>query len=238
MSTPAFDAALFAHGRLLWRHAGSEAARFSPRLALAMVEQAACIVPRGTMLWDPFCGTGLVPAVAIVYARPPFDAVLASDLDPTCAATAARNLALVSEPETARIRLRELRGRMGRNTKSLRRWGEVARYLEALLPTIAAIEASGHQARACCAPADPGLLDGRPASVLGDAPYGRATQLEGDLAEIVRAWLQSSVVWIDLVCTQEQAEEVCRALPRMRWHRARGGRARLRFGGRAATRSA
>ena len=63
--TPLFHPELFAHGRLLYRYAGSDAHRFSPRLAYRLLRDLDTGAPGSpSVLWDPFCGAGTIPLEA------------------------------------------------------------------------------------------------------------------------------------------------------------------------------
>lgn len=229
---PLFDPQRFAHGRLLWRHPGSEGARFSPRLAWRMVEEAAGQAAPEAVLWDPFCGTGLIPALAALFFHEAFDTVRASDTSEQAVATCTRNLALVTDPVEAARRRQHVVGFSRRNAKSARRWGEIVDYIDALAPLIA--RAGSATLRLDVQRARPEqLLEGsRPLCIVGDAPYGRATHLDGPPIEAVIARLVHTdrVVWIDLAMTREGAREVVQAVPSVRVEAARGGRARVRWG--------
>ncbi|MFK7927823.1 MAG: hypothetical protein AB8H79_06525 [Myxococcota bacterium] len=189
-----FDPALFAHGRALWRGPGTDAARFSPRMARSLVHRV-CEASPGATLWDPFCGTGLIPSVARLFYGRSLQAVWASDLDAAVVQIAHKNLGLCHDPEIARLRLRAVRGLSGQNAKSARRWGQVERYLHRLLPRIeqAAKEPVDTQTWVGDA-AD--LPDGDgPIYIVTDAPYDRSSALRGPpLDAIVHAWLHDGRV--------------------------------------------
>jgi hypothetical protein len=228
MPSPDFDPTLFAHGRLLWRHAGSDGARFSPALAWALVERAVRANP-GATLWDPFCGIGLIPCLARLFFWDRLGGVLASDLSEAAVATTQRNLAVVSSMEGAQDRLRTVRGRRGQNPKSERRWGEVEACLQALLPRIASAAAADVPTRARVAAAHVPAPGSGPLIIVADAPYGTTTTLAGPpLVEVLGAWLDDErIVRIDLVVPADIGAQVADALPALELHAVRGRRARL-----------
>lgn len=195
-----FDPTLLSHGRLLWRFPGSDGARFSPRLAWSLLDEAT----QGAAplaLWDPFCGTGLIPAVATLFFGERLAEVHASDLAERAAAVAWENLQLVSDPAVAARRMREVAGRRGQNPKSDRRWGEVERYIGALEPRIEAAQRRALPMTCRTAPADRLPDTNHPLCIVADAPYGVHSTLHGSiLAELVAGWLaDASVARVALV---------------------------------------
>lgn len=225
-----FQPTLFAHGRLLWRCDGSDATRFSPRSAWHMVQHACEAGAGEAALWDPFCGTGLIPAVARLFFHRQLQSIRASDLHEPAVRMAERNLGLVSDPQVAAARRREVAGRMGQNPKSAKRWGEVRDYLDQLEPLIVEAAASPLPCQAThAAAAEAGELPG-PIFIVGDAPYGKQSALTGPpLPQVVQGWIQHpEVAYIDLMCTSEQARDLATHLD-LRVTPARGGRARVRY---------
>lgn len=232
---PHFEPEYFAHGRLLWRFEGSDAVRFSPRLAWGMVEGAAEISAGAGWLWDPFSGAGLIPAVARAFFASAFVGIAASDASLAAVETTVKNLALVSDLEAAAKRLAHVRGLRGQNPKSDRRWGEVAAYLERLLPNIEAAASIAREARVECALAHEQLprLAGEAGAALyivGDAPYGRGSELLGPpIDAIVQGWVnEPSVAYVDLVCTPQQLATLS-AGEGVTARSGRGGRARWTY---------
>ena len=234
-----FNPEFFAHGRLLWRFDGSDAVRFSPRLAYGMIADAAECSHGAGWLWDPFAGAGLVPALARVFFPHGFAGIAASDASLDAVQTAAKNLALVSSLEAAEKRLAHVTGLRGQNPKSDRRWGEVAEYLSSLMPRIEAASNEALPTRVECGLAhEYGARLAAPEPtpytsdlfVVGDVPYGRGSQLIGPpLDVILQGWIQEPrVAYVDLICTQDQALTLPPD-PSARLRPARAGRARWTF---------
>ncbi|MFO7957550.1 MAG: hypothetical protein R6X33_10695 [Candidatus Brocadiia bacterium] len=186
----ALDPGIFAHGRLLRRYPGSDAHRFSSRLALGILDHVQTDPDRAPhVLWDPFCGTGLIPCVALFAYPDKFDAVIASDVDPDAVRCARLNMGILSAPETFERHLREVHGRRGANPKEDRRWGEVERYMERIRPIVGAQREVLPATRTVRA----GALD-LPRDVSGrvhfvaDLPYGNTSTLRGGgLHEVIPA---------------------------------------------------
>jgi hypothetical protein len=171
---------LFAHGRLLYRFPGSDAHRFSPKLAYALVETIAARPDPQAVLWDPFCGAGLILSLARLFFADAFKTIIASDINNTAVECCAQNLGLVSDGYWAQKRLRHLRGLQKMNAKSHRRWGDVATYLEELLPTIRHQKPTPPQLRTFRASAFdlPDTIEGN-LHFVGDLPYGKSSHLHG-----------------------------------------------------------
>lgn len=232
-----FEPAYFAHGRLLWRFEGSDAVRFSPRVAWDVVADVARLSAGAGWLWDPFAGAGLIPAVALAFFPEAFAGVAASDVSAAAAKAAKRNLDLVSEPSVAQQRLDQVRGLRGQNPKSDRRWGEVEGYLTRLMPRIGRVSAFARKKRVACALAHEYLASlanddsvAPSLHIVSDAPYGRGVELVGPpLESVARSWIEHpAVASVALVCTPEQAETLG-ALPESTLSSAKGGRARWSF---------
>lgn len=129
-----FEPTYFAHGRVLYRYPGSDSARFSPRLAWRLIRTIHDRYPSGGVLWDPFCGSGLIPALAALFFPGLFRTIVASDSNPTAVACAARNLAIATSVDAMRQRRDALARRRRQNVKSDHRWGAVVDYIDAVLP--------------------------------------------------------------------------------------------------------
>lgn len=233
---PDFDPEFFAHGRLFWRFENSDAVRFSPRLAWALVAEAAELSAGAGCLWDPFVGSGLIPALARVFFPDAFLGIAGSDASIAAVQASARNLALVSDVSVAAQRLSQVVGLRGQNPKSYRRWGEVERYLMQLLPRIERVAETAVATRVECGLAHEQLAtiaaerESLPLYIVGDAPYGRGSDLAGPpLSSLAQAWIDEPLVaYVNLVCTAEQAAQLPIGLG-VSVHPARSGRARWRF---------
>ena len=181
MTARFFSPEFFAHGRVLYRYAGSDAWRFSPKLSYSLVEHMpAGPTPGRSVLWDPFCGTGLIVSIACLFFPGKFQTIVASDIAPEAVECAGKNLSLVSNVQSATKRLRFVRGLRGMNAKAPRRWGEVAEYLEALMPAIEQTERLGPMLRTFTASAFalPAGVEGD-VQFVGDVPYGRSSHMWG-----------------------------------------------------------
>jgi len=116
---PFFCPEFFAHGRLLYRFPGSDACRFSPTLAYRLVRDLAVSLPKQeSVLWDPFCGTGLIVSIACLFFPQAFHTIVASDIAPEAVECCKKNLLLVSNAEAARKRLKHMHGLQKMNVKS------------------------------------------------------------------------------------------------------------------------
>lgn len=181
MAADLFAPEFFAHGRMLYGYPRSETCRFSPMLAYNLVRHTATEGGEGrSVLWDPFCGIGLIPAIACMFFPGKFQAFVASDANPEAVACAGKNLSMVRCARAAGKRLKHIRGLQQRNAKSQRRWGEVGGYLNSLMPLI--------ERNAGRAP----LVDTYTASAfdlprgiegnihfLGDLPHGKSSRMWG-----------------------------------------------------------
>jgi 23S rRNA G2445 N2-methylase RlmL len=174
-----FDPELFAHGRLLYRYPGSDASRFSPRLAYRLLGDIAPAA-NNCVLWDPFCGSGLIVTIARAFFADRFHTIIASDIEPEAVDCCRRNLRIVSDPRAAARRLTQAQGLQRRNAKSLQRWGGVAAYLEALMPRIENEAGAPPSLQAFVASAFdlPRQAEGT-VHFIGDLPYGRSSRLRG-----------------------------------------------------------
>ncbi|MFT7521927.1 MAG: hypothetical protein ACI9MC_004079 [Kiritimatiellia bacterium] len=228
---PDFQPEFFAHGRLLWRFDGSDPARFSPRLAWHMVQRAAQVSAGAGVLWDPFCGVGLIPCVARAFFAADFAGICASDISNDAVEVASRNLRLLADPTVAERRKRQLRGLSGQNVKSKARWSAVERYLLQLEPRIERAAHDDVNVQVIQGSAD--AVQPTEASILivGDAPYGRQSKLAGaPLPELIRSLIRrDNIVYIDIVATEQQAHEVADSLPEIALIPAKSGRYRLLY---------
>ena len=176
-----FSPQLFAHGRVLYRYPGSDACRFSQKLAYSLIEHIpTSAAERPSVLWDPFCGTGMIVSIACLFFPGKFQTIVGSDIAPEAVECAAKNLSLVSSVESARKRLKFVRGLRGMHAKACRRWGEVAEYLESLMPLIEQTERFAPTLRTFTASAfalPPGIEGD--IHFVGDVPYGRTSHMGG-----------------------------------------------------------
>jgi hypothetical protein len=229
----ALDPGIFAHGRLFRRYPGSDAHRFSSRLALGILQHVRTDPDGGPhVLWDLFCGTGLIPCVALFAYPDKFDTVIASDIDPEAVRCARFNMGILSEPETFERRLREVHGRRGANPKEDRRWGEVEHYMERIRPVVDAQRERLPAVRAFRA----GALD-LPRDVSGrvhfvaDLPYGNTSSLRGGglqqvMPAVRRAYPESTV---SFVVDGESVGDLLRRCPAgLRCRPLKGGRVIVR----------
>lgn len=187
------DPAIFAHGRLLRRFKGADACRFSSRAALNIVEH----IPTGAasgprVLWDPFCGTGLILCVALFAHARSFDTVIASDIEREAVRCAEGNMRLLCDEDAFDERLREVRARQGANAKERRRWGEVAVYMERIRPAVVAQIPALPAIRGFVTSAfdlPPGV--GGQVHFVADLPYGKGCSLKGGpLRDVIPAILR------------------------------------------------
>ena len=192
---------LFAHGRLLRRYEGSDAFRFSARSAFTILDHVE-VGPgaRPQVLWDPFSGTGLIACVALFAFRRKFDIVIASDVDPLAVTCSRKNVRMFTEPDGFEQRLQEIRRRQKSNAKEHKRWGDVARYLDSIRPTVR--ENSPPETRAFVASAL-SLPSGVPGQVhfVADLPYGHMCQLRGGvlpnvIPAILRVYPDANITFV------------------------------------------
>lgn len=108
---PFFRPEFFAHGRLLYRFPGSDACRFSPKLAYRLVRGISVGLPEHpSVLWDPFCGAGLTVSIARLFFPQSFHTIVASDIAPEAVRCCEKNLLLISNAQAARKRLKHMHG--------------------------------------------------------------------------------------------------------------------------------
>ena len=122
-----FNPTFFAHGRLLHRFDGSDACRFSPKRAWKILDN---LEVENAVLWDPFCGTGLIPSLAALFFRHKFSHIVVSDVLKQAMQCAYKNLCMLTQIACFEDRINWIRGRQGCNVKSLKRWKEVEVYAE------------------------------------------------------------------------------------------------------------
>ena len=208
-----FSPEFFAHGRLLYRFTGSDACRFSPKLAYDLVRGiAAGATAEPPVLWDPFCGSGLIAGLACLFFAEAFRAIVVSDIADEAVRCAGRNLEMVSNVRAAKKRLGQMRGLQKRNAKSLRRWGDVAQCLEGLLPLIEANQKLARPIHAFAASAFdlPTGIDGE-VHFVGDLPYGRSSAVRGGYGVDVLVDRLTTVypdAKMTLVMTRDDAQRV------------------------------
>lgn len=220
-----FNPTLFSHGRLLWRSPGSDGARFSPRLAWRLLDEVTR-ERESTALWDPFCGTGLIPSLATLFFGASFSGVYASDVSDAAASVATKNLRLVSDQDVAAQRKREVHGRRGQNPKSDLRWGEVERYLDVLEPHIALAASRALPLHCWTGPAHRLPDIGSELCIVADSPYGTQSRLAGAaLEDVVASWLADErVARVALVMAEPLAVVHARPGMRVTQEPVRGGR--------------
>lgn len=222
MRPEALDPVLFSHGRLLWRHPGSDGVRFSPKLAWTLLSHADP-PSDGAILWDPFCGIGLIPAMCRLFGPAPFTEVWASDVDPHAVRCAARNLDLVSDLSVAATRLAQVQGLRRQNEKSDRRWAKVEGYIQCLKPSIANPIVDRH--RTWSGPAHEVPDTQTPICIVADAPYGRQSAWLGPApGKVLTAWDAHPAIHHVQLAIDGQIQQPTD--PRLRWSTRplRGGR--------------
>lgn len=195
MNRPRFDPELFSHGRLLYRFEGSDACRFSPKLGMALLGHLAQEYP-GAALWDPFCGSGLIPCLARVFWADYFREIIASDISPLAVDCAAMNLGFWDDEKALDRRRRELRGMQGLNPRSGPRWSQVEAYFEEVLADLGRL--APFRVLLASAMSLPKMVDG-PLVFVSDLPYNRVSSLVGDvnpLEALFRRYPQAAGVFV------------------------------------------
>ncbi len=177
---------------MLRRFKGSEACRFSTRVALNILKH----IETGDgpqFLWDPFCGTGLIPSVGLFAYAARFDGVIASDINPCAVQCARANMSLFREPGEMEQRLREVRVRQKAYVRQTENWRAVARYIEEIRPVLEVQrqQQPSSYAFTSSALALPRLgLKGQ-IHFVADLPYGTMCRLQGGtLGEVIPSILQ------------------------------------------------
>ena len=169
---------IFCHGRLLYRFPGSDACRFSPRAAWNILENVEIEEGVENFLWDPFCGSGIIPSVAVFFFSSKFQRIVASDINPEAVDCVSKNFELLTNIEVAEKRLKQMRGLMKRNVKSQKRWAEVVAFLEGLLPVIERGKFSNTEAF-CSSAFDLSSHCSSKIHFVSDLPYGKTSHLLG-----------------------------------------------------------
>jgi hypothetical protein len=169
---------LFCHGRLLYRFPGSDACRFSPRAAWNILDNVDLEEGVENILWDPFCGSGVIPSVGVFFFSSKFQRIVASDINQEAVDCICKNFELLTNTEVAEKRLKQMRGLMKRNVKSKKRWAEVADFLESLLPVIGGEKFSNTETFCSSAFEIPSHYEGK-VHFVSDLPYGKASHLLG-----------------------------------------------------------
>merc|ERR1712194_463356 len=186
---PVMDPWLFRHGRLLYRYPGSDACRFSSKKAWYLLRHIKVEKGINNILLDPFCGTGVIPSMAAFFFSSKFQSVVASDINPDAVDCSRRNFHVLTDPDAAEKRLGQMRGMMRHSPKWHRTWGELAVYLEGLIPTIRRgnfVRAEAFQGSAF------DLSTSRTDKIhfVGDLPYNNTSSLLGgnDLRDILESF--------------------------------------------------
>ncbi len=225
-----FNASLFSHGRLLERFTGSDACRFSPKKAYSILNFTNS--KKMDVIWDPFCGSGLIVALARLFFGEQFDHFVVSDLQEAAVACAYKNLQLCDTSKFALQRLNTLRGLQKKNLKSYKRWGEVADYLESLLPYYEEKSNKNLAYFNCSAESLPKGFSGASIHFISDLPYGKQSERLGNksLCTLIDALLSYSCdIRLSLIVSTEQADQI--TLTTMEKIPYKGGRTLLHFNG-------
>lgn len=216
---PPFRPELFAHGRLLYRFPGSDSCRFSPKLAYSLVRHVSVDLPeQPSVLWDPFCGAGLIVSIACLFFPTAFSTIVASDTAPEAVGCCEKNLLLLSNSQAAAKRLKQMRGLQNRNARSHSRWGEVAAHLDELMPTIQQNERLAPPVSTFVASAFqlPPQIRGN-VHFVGDLPYGKTSHMDGDcriesLVDTIAVAYPTSTM--TFVMTRDIAQDIVRETKR------------------------
>jgi hypothetical protein len=206
------DPKAFSHGRLFRRYPRSDAARFSPKVAVNLfrhIQQKPELTPQ--VMWDPFCGTGLIACVALFAFPQLFDRIVVSDLDRIAVKCAKANTEILRYARSYDKRHREVQAKRGANEGMYRRWGDVAEYMARIRGVVLAQQGllPGVQAVAGSAFSLPVRVEGQ-VHFVGDLPYGRKSRLEGGTIRDVLIALRESHrdSTVTLVAPKEAAEVV------------------------------
>ncbi len=224
-----FDPALFCHGRLFWRHDGSDSARFPPALAWRLVSRAAAGSDGRSVLWDPFCGTALIPCLGRLFFADDFAGIVASDIDPEAVACARRNLAMMQDRAAFGERRRAVEGFRGRNKKSEARWGAVSQYMDRIESLVDAAAHKSCPVTTWSVSAGDQFPEADRVALITDLPYGNASALVGDglvdIIESVRA--NPGDLSMDLIATEQQEQELVKRFDDLLTRPIRGGRVQI-----------
>ncbi|MFC1526099.1 hypothetical protein ACFL6X_04725 [Candidatus Latescibacterota bacterium] len=207
------DPDIFSHGRVLRRFPRSDACRFSARTALNLLERVATRGDSGDpqVLWDPFCGIGMIPCVALAAFPGKFDVVVASDINGEACSCARRNMQIVTDVGAFEARLGEINRSRRMNRGMDKRSGIVERYMKRIQPMLLG---SSCPSRFAAVKSDAFFL---PAAVNGDLhlvsdlPHGKESLLHGGhlrelLPSLREAYPRAS---ISLVTTSDAVGELC-----------------------------
>lgn len=225
----ALDPDLFSHGRLLRRFAGSDACRFSARTAVQLIEHIDISASGPHVLWDPFCGAGMIPCVALAAFPGAFERVISSDLNPDASHCALGNMQVVSDRSAFDARRDEVHRRRRTNDNMDRRGAAVESYMQRIQPLLAPARARSAALRCDAFRLPPGL----PGTVhfVTDLPHGKQCELQGNVADLVgslrAAYPTSSIT---LVTTTNHAEWICASVPHAIHRALSGGRVIVRIG--------
>ena len=210
------DPDIFSHGRLLRRFPGSDACRFSARVALNLLERVDDH-PRGSrprILWDPFCGAGMIPCVALAAFPGKFDVVVASDINGEAVACALENLNIVCDSAAFAARRAQIHKSRGMNQGMDRRGAIIESYMAELEPILmtnpAAVTIGALRGDAFRLPAVSGDVH-----FVADLPHGNQSQLlGGPLSELLPS-LRSAFpdATATFVTTRDAVEQLCHSTP-------------------------
>lgn len=226
------DPDIFSHGRLLRRFPGSDACRFSARTALNLLERFAtrgdsC---RPQVLWDPFCGVGMIPCVALAAFPGRFDVIVASDINVDACVCAGRNMRTVTDTGAFEARIGEIHRSRRMNPGMDRRGAIVERYMERIQPMLlGSVCAAKIGAIRCDAFSLPAAIDGD-LYFVSDLPHGKKSALRGghlrDLLPSIRAAYPRAC--ISFVTTSDAVGELCSSNLATDCRRLAGGRVVVR----------
>lgn len=96
-------------GKTLYQAPGNGTPRFSARAAYLMLYELCAAVPGRLLLYDPFCGNGVLLVTAFLLYAERLSGVYGADLDPAAVETARRNLAWLRDAEALEERLEAVR---------------------------------------------------------------------------------------------------------------------------------
>ena len=241
MTEPNFDLLLdpdlFSHGRLLRRYKGSDTYRFSAKSALNILKNIDTeSTGKPQILWDPFCGTGMIPCVGLFAYATKFDRVIASDINREAVFCARNNMRLFCDAHEFDKRLHEVRMQQNGNPGRIKGWGEVARYMEDIRSALPAqrLAPPAIHAFACSAFALPGVPPGQ-IHFVADLPYGNRSRLQGGtLPNVLSTILQN---YPDATATFIMPKKDFQAIdkdrfPGLQWRDLKHGRIVLRLSAR------
>ncbi len=224
-----FDYQCFSHGRIFRRYHGSEACRFSPDGAFILLARLCRDLTGPFTLWDPFCGTGLIPGIAAGFFAHRVPSLVVSDILPEAAPCALGNLLMFRDDAAMQRRMHEIEVLGRPSLKHRERWSAVGEVLARPAISPRARPAS-IIARVVAAQDAPRVRDER-LLLIGDLPYGRASPLHGAteygacLEPLLRAHPQARAAWIAPIAQAEVFRRLADGLGRAcALKRFRGGR--------------